>query len=35
MIDWIRSRGPRPFIYHLDLEIVTDRTPETWSKRLF
>ncbi len=35
MIDRIRSRGPRPFIYHLDLEIVTERTPETWSKRLF
>ncbi len=35
MIDWIRSRGPRPFEYHLDLEIVSDRTPETWKNRLF
>ena len=35
MIDWIRDRGPRPFIYHLDLEILNDKTPETWSKRLF
>jgi UDP-glucose 4-epimerase len=35
MIDWIRSRGARPFKYHLELEIVNERTPETWSKRLF
>ena len=35
MIDWIRDRGPRPFIYHLDLEILNDKTPETWSKWLF
>ncbi len=35
MIDWIRSRGVRPFKYHLDLEIESDSTPETWTKRLF
>jgi UDP-glucose 4-epimerase len=35
MIDWIRSRGPRPFKYHLDIEILNEKTPETWSKRLF
>ena len=35
MIDWIRDRGPRPFKYHLDLEIINEKTPETWSKRLF
>jgi len=35
MIDWISNRGVRPFKYHLDLEIVNDKTPETWSKRLF
>jgi UDP-glucose 4-epimerase len=35
MIDWIQTRGTRPFTYHLDLEIVNERTPETWSKRLF
>ena len=34
MIDWIRSRGPRPFEYHLDLEIVNDKTPDTWKRRL-
>ncbi len=35
MIDWIRSRGPRPFKYHLDIEILNEKTPETWSKKLF
>ena len=35
MVEWIRARGPRPFAYHLPLEIVNERTPVTWSKRLF
>jgi UDP-glucose 4-epimerase len=35
MIAWIRERGARPFKYHLDLEILNEKTPETWSKRLF
>jgi UDP-glucose 4-epimerase len=35
MIDWISHRGVRPFKYHLDLEIVSEKTPDTWSKRLF
>jgi UDP-glucose 4-epimerase len=35
MIDWIRSRGPRPFKYHLELEIANDETPDTWKNRLF
>jgi UDP-glucose 4-epimerase len=35
MIDWIRSRGARPFKYHLELEILNEKTPETWAKRLF
>jgi len=33
-VAWIRERGPKPFSYHLDLEIVNDRTPETWKNRL-
>jgi UDP-glucose 4-epimerase len=33
MIAWIRARGPRPFRYHLGLEIE-GRSPETWTKRL-
>lgn len=35
MRDAIIKRGPRPFKYHLDLEIMTDKTPKTWLNRLF
>ncbi len=35
MIDYIRARGLRPFDYHLPLEIITERTPKTWSQKLF
>ena len=35
MIRYIRDRGPRPFTYHLDLEIVNEHTPPTWAQRLF
>ena len=35
MIDAIRSRGVRDFKYHIDLEIINDKTPRTWRERLF
>ncbi len=35
LIQYIRTRGPKPFLYHLDLEIVNDKTPRTWKDRLF
>jgi UDP-glucose 4-epimerase len=35
MIEYIRERGPKPFTYHLDLEIVNEKTPRTWKERLF
>ena len=35
MIDYIRMRGTKPFIYHLPLEIVNEKTPKTWSQKLF
>lgn len=35
MIDYIQKRGTKPFRYHLDLEIVSDKTPRTWKDRLF
>ena len=35
MIRYIRDRGPRPFAYHLDLEIVNEHTPPTWAQKLF
>ena len=34
MIDWIAERGTREFDYHLDLEVDTDQTPETWKAQL-
>ncbi len=35
-IDWIKSRGPRPFSYHsLAIEIESPQLPETWNKRIF
>lgn len=35
MYEWMKSRGVRQFNYHLPLEIITEKTPETWAKRLF
>ena len=35
MIDYIKAKGPRKFKYHLDLEIINDKTPRTWKERLF
>lgn len=34
MINWIRKRGPRPFDYHLELEIINEKTPKTWTEKL-
>jgi len=34
MIEYIKSRGVKPFKYHLDLEIITDLVPRTWKDRL-
>ena len=35
MIRYIEARGTKKFRYHLDLEIVNDKTPATWKNRLF
>ena len=35
MIDYIRKRGIKHFKYHLDLEIVNEKTPATWKDRIF
>ncbi len=35
MIEGIRKRGTRPFKYHLDIEILSAKTPKTWTDRLF
>jgi UDP-glucose 4-epimerase len=33
-VEWLRERGPRPFKYHIDVEIFNDSTPTVWKKRL-
>lgn len=35
MIEYIRARGTKKFEYHLPIEINNEKTPETWSKKLF
>ncbi len=34
MIDWIKTRGPQPFLHHVELEIDRPNVPETWSKKI-
>lgn len=34
LASWIKTQGAREFHYHLPLEIITDKTPKTWSERL-
>ena len=34
MIDWIRAHGPRPFQYHLPIEIDSPLVPDTWKSKL-
>ena len=34
LVEWIKEKGALPFDYYLDLEIVSDLTPKTWSERL-
>jgi UDP-glucose 4-epimerase len=34
MVESIRAAGPREFTYHLPIEILTERTPATWTQRL-
>lgn len=35
IVDYIKQRGPKPFKYHLDLEIINHKTPKTWKDRMF
>jgi UDP-glucose 4-epimerase len=34
MIDWIKSRGSRPFLHNVHLEINGSLAPQTWSKKI-
>jgi UDP-glucose 4-epimerase len=33
--NWIISMGPKKFRYHLDIEIINNKTPKTWTEKLF
>lgn len=35
MVGYIESRGPKPFAYHLPIEIISEKTPKTWTEKLF
>lgn len=35
MIKNIEIKGVKPFEYHIDLEIINEKTPKTWSEKLF
>ena len=35
MIGFIKKKGVKKFRYHLDLEILNDKTPKTWKEKLF
>lgn len=35
MVDYIRRSGPKPFDYHIDLEIINEKTPKTWVEKAF
>ncbi|MBI2208856.1 NAD-dependent epimerase/dehydratase family protein [Candidatus Woesearchaeota archaeon] len=35
MIDYIKERGVKPFKYHIDMEIINNKTPVTWKNKLF
>jgi UDP-glucose 4-epimerase len=35
IIEYIKNRGARKFLYHLDVEINNDKTPKTWKNKMF
>lgn len=35
IIDYIRNRGTKPFKYHIDLEIINEKTPRSWKEKMF
>ena len=35
MINYIIEKGPKPFKYHLDVELKNDKTPKSWTNKLF
>jgi UDP-glucose 4-epimerase len=35
IIDYVKKRGTRNFLYHLSVEIDNDKTPKTWKNKMF
>ena len=35
MIDHIDKNGTKPFRYHLPIEIISNKTPKTWTEKIF
>jgi UDP-glucose 4-epimerase len=35
MVQYIQERGVRKFSYHLPVEIISEKTPRTWSQKIF
>lgn len=35
MAKWIEQRGVKRFRYHLDIEVINDKTPKTWLNKMF
>ncbi len=35
LISFIEERGPKKFSYNYELEIINEKTPETWKNKLF
>ncbi len=35
IIKYIKERGTKKFLYNYDLEIINEKTPETWKNKLF
>lgn len=33
LVKWIEKQGPKQFDYHLPIEIISNKTPETWLHR--
>ncbi len=34
LVSWIAEEGAKPFVYHLPLEIINEKTPASWSQKL-
>jgi UDP-glucose 4-epimerase len=35
LINFIKIKGPKNFVYNYDIEINNEKTPKTWAKKLF